>query len=76
MDVGIVPVQRLRNTTRRSRRTRHVDESIELTAGLLPDLLPHLVIRGDLIGVLQLIGPESARALRDVACGVDHPLRQ
>jgi hypothetical protein len=39
---------------------------------VVPDLLGHRVIRGELVRVVELVGPVAPVRLRDQASGFDH----
>jgi hypothetical protein len=71
-DPVVLATQRLPGSAQRRRGTHALDEAVDPTAGLLPDLLGDRVVGSELVGVVQLIRPEAPRLRRDGAGGRDH----
>ena len=71
-DVRLAAAQGLGNAAHAGGGSRALHERIDPAARLGPDLLRHRVIGGELIGVVELVGPEGARSLGDLARGFDH----
>src|SRR5579872_7062564 len=71
-DFRIVLTQPFTGASKRRRRADALNKSVDASTSLLPDFFRQLVVTGDLVCILHLIGPEGARFSGDNARGSDH----
>ena len=53
------------DTPKRRRGPHHLDKAVDPSVCLIPDFLRHFVIGGELVFIVQLIGPEPSSLFRD-----------
>jgi hypothetical protein len=76
MDIRLPAAQGLGDAAHAGRRPGALHEGVDAAAGLRPDLVGHRMIGAQLIGVVELVGPEGAGPPGDLSRRRDHVSRQ
>ncbi len=71
-DALVPAAQALAGAAQRPRGADALDEAVDASARLAPDLLRHPLVGGELVGVVELVRPVAAGLLRQDPGGLDH----
>jgi hypothetical protein len=76
MDIRLSATQGLGDAAHARGGAGALHEGVDAAAGLRPDLVRERMIGAQLIGVVELVGPEGAGLPGDLPCRLDHVSRQ